>query len=166
MIQKFFQQLLGAAILFGFLAGILAIIFVPVELYKMHQARTWPWRQGTITHSSATLGRHGGIRHAPYWRVEVGGVFDDNGEKFWISRIRYGGFRWGAGKAAAMADVAKYPVGAKLKVYYSPAQPKETLLEPFAPWDTMIVLLALGVAFVSLPLLLYLFRKQLGHTDI
>jgi hypothetical protein len=166
VVKKIFQQLPGILILLGFLVGLLFIIFVPVEMYKMHQARGWPWREGKITHSSASLGRHAGIQHARYWKVDIGGAFDDNGERFWISRVRYGGFRWGAGKAAAMADVAKYPVGAKLKVYYSPTRPKETILEPFAPWDTMQMLLAVGAVFFLLPFILYLFREQLGHKDV
>ena len=164
MVKKIFQQLLGILILLGFLVGLLAIVFVPVEMYKMHQARGWPSRDGTITHSSATLGR-GGFRNAPSWRADIGGKYDDNGEKFWISRVRYGGVKWGAGKAAAMEDVAKYPVGPRVKVYYSPTRSKDTILEPFAPWDTMIITLAVGVGLVLLPVVLYLLRKQLGHND-
>jgi Protein of unknown function (DUF3592) len=164
VVKKIFQQLLGILILLGFLAGLLAIIFVPVEMYKMHQARGWASRDGTITHSSPTLGRRG-FRNAPSWRADVGGTYDDNGEKFWVSRVRYGGFRWGAGKAAVMEDIVKYPVGTKVRVYHSPSRPKDTILEPFAPWDTMIITLAVGVGLVLLPLVLYLFRKQLGHKD-
>jgi hypothetical protein len=153
VVKKIFQQLLGNLILLGFLLGLLSIIFVPVEMFKMHQARGWPSRDGTITHSSATLGR-GGFRKAPSWRPDIGGTYHDNGEKFWISRVRYGGFRWSERKAAA---------GAKVEVYYSPARPKDTIWEPFAPWDTMIITLAGGVGLVLLPVMLYLFRKQLGH---
>lgn len=164
MVKRIFQKLLGIVILLGFLVGLLAIIFVPVEMYKMHQARGWPSRDGTITHSSATLGR-GGFRKAASWRPDIGGIYHDKGEKFWISRVRYGGFKWGAGKAAAIEDVAKYPVGAKVKIYYSLTRPKDTILEPFAPWDTMIIALAVGVGWVLLPVVLYLLRKQLGHQE-
>jgi hypothetical protein len=162
VVKKIYQRLLGILILLGFLAGMLAIIFVPVEMYKMHQARGWPSRDGTITHSSATLARSG-FRRAPSWRPDIGGVYHDNGEKFWVSRVRYGGFKWGAGKATVMEDVTKYPVGTKVKVYYSRTRPKDTILEPFAAWDTMIITLVVGVGLVLLPVMLYLFRKQLGH---
>jgi hypothetical protein len=64
-----------------------------------------------------------------------------------------------------MEDVAKYPKGANVKIYYSPNDPLDTVLEPFAPWDTMIITLAGGVGLVLLPVMLYLFRKQLGHKD-
>ena len=164
MVKKILQQLLGILILFGFLAGVLAIIFVPVEMSKMKAVREWPSREGTVTVSSITL-HGGGYRRADYWKADIGGTYHDNGGKFWVSRVRYGDFRWGRGKRSATEDAAKYPKGAKVKVYYSPDDPLDTVLEPFAPWNTMIVTLAVGVGLLLLPVMLYLFRKQLGHKD-
>jgi hypothetical protein len=44
-------------------------------------------------------------------------------------------------------------------VYYSPSNPRDTVLEPLAPWDTMLILIGLAVVFVSIPPLLYAFRR-------
>lgn len=113
MVKKILQQLLGILILFGFLAGVLAIVFVPVEMSKMKAVREWPSREGTVAISSITL-HSGGYRRADYWKADIGGTYHDNGGKFWVSRVRYGDFRWGRGKQAAMEDVAKYPKGANV----------------------------------------------------
>lgn len=148
---------------FGFLAGIIAVIFVPVELAKMSEARSWSSREARITHSSISERRD--TRKLRYWEPVLGGVYADNGEKFWISKVRFGDFRFGGGKAKAKEDAAKYPVGARVTIYYSPSEPKSTILEPFAPWDTMIIMFAVGASFVALPFLLYALRRHLGMPD-
>lgn len=96
-----------------------------------------------------------------YWSTEICGIYADNGEKFCISRVRYGDFRWGEGKAAALADVAKYPVGRSVNVYYAPDNPRATLLEAISPWTPLLTLLGLGVAGLLLPLILWLFRHRI-----
>jgi hypothetical protein len=46
VVKKILQQLFGILILFGFLAGVLAIVFVPVEMAKMTAVREWPsWQR-------------------------------------------------------------------------------------------------------------------------
>ena len=152
-------KILGFTLLAGIVFGLFTVVAVPFEMYKMAQAQHWPSRKGTITLSYAR--KISNPREAPWWKTEICGRYLDNGEKFCISRVSYGEFRFGGGKASSEAKVAKYPVGREVEVYYAPEHPKRTILEPHASWKHMIVLLGLGIGFLLVPVLLWLFRRLL-----
>jgi hypothetical protein len=149
---------LGALILLGFLVGLLLVVFVPVELNKMAQASEWPSRKGVVTVAYAR--RVNPVNKPAYYRAEIIGTFLDNGERFAITRVRHGEFRFGSGQASAMETVAQYPVGSQVDVYYSPPNPRETILEPRAPRSTMFIALGAGIGLVLLPVVLYACRKK------
>ena len=157
-LKELLLRVLAVLILLGFLVGLLLVVFVPVELYKMAQASEWPSRKGVVTISYAR--RVNPVSKPAYWRAEIIGTFVDNGERFAITRARYGDFRFGSGEASASDIVAKYPVGIEVNVYYSPTNPRETILEPFAPGSKMFVALGVGIGFVLLPVGLYVCRKK------
>lgn len=158
-----FEKILGYTMLAGILFGLFVVVAVPFEMYRKAQAEQWPSRKGVITTSYARLNRGSAGRsgYAPWWRAEVCGNYSDSGERFCVSRIRYGDFRWGGGKAQAFDTVARYPVGREVEVYYSPQNPRETVLEAHSSWQEMQTLLGLGIAFLLLPFMLWLFRRQL-----
>ncbi|HEY3488175.1 MAG TPA: DUF3592 domain-containing protein [Gammaproteobacteria bacterium] len=127
------------------------------------QAESWPAHKAVITKShisqqSGTAGKHG---RAGYWKAEICGTYREDGEFFCVDRIRFGGFRWGAGKAQALATVEKYPFGMEIDVYYSPDDPDEMVLESVSPWTELYILLGLGIGFLLLPVVLWLFRRQI-----
>jgi hypothetical protein len=47
-----------------------------------------------------------------------------------------------------------------IRVYYSPTNPRQTILEPFAPRDKMFIALGVGIGLVLLPVGLYACRKR------
>ena len=157
--KDIFGKIVGVTLLTGIVFGLFVVVTVPFEMYKMAQAQHWPSRKGIVTLSYAR--QTFSARKAPWWRTEICGRYLDNGEKFCISRVRYGEFRFGAGKASSKASAAKYPVGREVDAYYSPKHPKEIILEPQASWKHMVVLLGLGLGFLLLPVLLWLFRRQI-----
>ena len=142
----------------GCLFGVFVLIFMPFEMHKMASARSWPSREGTITRTYVTH-HAGSFRNPDYYTPEFRGRYTDTGEEFWISTVKYGGFRFGNGKRAAEADTEKYPAGTRVQVYHDPNNPKETILEPYAPWDTMLIMLGIGLGFLSIPLGIWLVRK-------
>lgn len=153
----------GFALLAGIFFGLFAVVFVPIEMIKKADAETWPVRKGVITtsyasHHRGSAGKHGS---GPYWTAEICGTYLDNGERFCVDRIRYGGFRFGEGKADVDETLAKYPVGREVDVHYDSEDPKDTVLEARSRWIEMYVLLGLGFGFLLLPVLLWLFRKQI-----
>ena len=161
-IRDALATLLGWVLLAGFLLGLLLIVAVPVEMRKLSSAREWPSRRGLITHSSVQW--HAGWQRRPgYWSAEIGGRFQDGDEQFWISRVRYGDLRIWRRRETRLEEVARYPVGAQVDVFCDPDHPRERILEPLAPWIDMQIGLAIGVGFLLTPVLLYAFRKQLGH---
>jgi hypothetical protein len=160
-IRDSIEKTLGVAILAGFFLGLFLLITVPMEMLKMAEVRGWPSRKGVITQAYAS--RVVSARRPDHWTAELRGTFHDNGETFRVARVRYGDFGFGDGKARSMATVAKYPVGSEVDIYYSPSHPGETILEPFAPWHTMIITLAVGIGLILVPILLFVLRKQLAH---
>ncbi|MBT1072029.1 DUF3592 domain-containing protein [Pelotalea chapellei] len=158
-IKQILGKLLGYVLLAGILFGLFTIVAVPIEMGKMATAEKWPSRKGLITKSFAD--RRSSTRRAPWWRAEICGTYKDSEETFCVRRVRYGDFRFGSGEAEAHEAVAKYPVGREVDIYYSPSNPKETVLEARTSWNTMASLLGLGIGFLLLPLLLWLFRRQL-----
>jgi len=158
-IKQMLLKLFGFVLLVGIIFGLFTIVVVPIEMSKMAAAEKWPSRKGLITKSFAD--RRSSPQKAPWWRVEICGTYMDNGEKFCVQRVRYGDIRFGSGEAKAREAAAKYPVGREVDIYYSPSNPKETVLEARTSWNKMITLLGLGIGFLLLTVLLWLFRKQL-----
>jgi hypothetical protein len=153
------QTGLAIVLLAGFVGGVFVLVVMPFELVPMHAARSWPSRPGVIVESRPTF-TTGGFRQAGAWSVAIRGTYPDTGEEFRISRVRYGGFRWGDGRAQAEADARRYPAGSLVDVHYSPSDPRDTVLEPLAPWDTMLLLLGLAIGFVATPPLLFAVHRQ------
>jgi len=50
-------------------------------------------------------------------------------------------------------------VGSEVAVYYSPKNPRDTVLEAHSSWQEMKTLLGLGIGFLLLPVIPWLFRK-------
>lgn len=156
-----FEKILGYIMLAGLLFGLFVVVAVPFEMYGKAEAEKWPSRKGVVTTSYAHLNRGsaGKSGSGPWWRAEICGTYIDSGERFCVSRIRYGGFRWGGGKAQAFETVARYPVGSVIDVYYSPKNPQKTVLEAHSSWKEMKTLLGLGIGVLLLPFIFWLFQK-------
>lgn len=159
-LKNIFGKIIGISLLFGFFAGLIAVVFVPVEMSKMAEAQTWPSRPGIITQSSAS--EVFSKRSGNHWTYVIRGTFDDTGEPFVITKVRYGDFSLGKGKSRSLEIVARYPRGSAVRVFYSPTHPHSMILEPFASWDEMFLILGVGVGLVLLPVVLYAFRKRSG----
>ena len=159
-ITRALAMLLGWAILAGFLLGILLVIAVPFELWRLTEARDWPSRPGLITHSSIQWHGPRHSRDAGYWTAEINGTYRGSDERFWISRVRYGDIRVWRRKQDCREAVARYPVGAEVAVYFDPDNPRRTILEPLAPVRDLQLALTLGAGFVLTPFVLYAFRRR------
>ena len=138
----------------------IVMVFAPIEMMQKADAETWPSRRGVITTSTASDARN--ARNIfPSWRVEICGTYRDNGEDFCITRIRFGRLEYADSRASALEKVAKYPIGREVDVYYSPQNPKLTVLVAKSSWGEMIALVAIVGFFLLLPVLLWVFRKQI-----
>jgi hypothetical protein len=161
-IRAALMTVLGWSIVAGFLLGLLLVVAVPFELWALSDARDWPSRPGVITHAS--LQRHrGGHRSPGYWSAEIGGTYRDDGQRFWISRVRYGDIRVWRQKRTCLEAVERYPVGKEIDVFFDPELPTYTILEPGAPARDLEIGLALGAGLVLTPFALYALRGPIGR---
>lgn len=156
--RKIAGKIFGFVILAWAVMGLFAVLVSPFEMYQKLQAESWPSRKGEISISYANFNRG---KKESYWDTQICGYYTGSGEKFCITRVRYGGFRFGEGKALAFDAVARYPVGRVVDVYYSPDNPKTTILEAHSSWQEMFTLFGLGLLGVLLPVFLWVFRKQI-----
>ena len=147
--------------LFAALCGsVFVIAVIPFELRMMATVRDWPQREGVVARSYPShRTSSGGLGATGYWVPAIQVQYADTGELVWIERVRYGDIRWGDGQRSAANVVAQYPPGAVVRVAYSPGDPTDTVLEPFAPWDQMLVLLGGAVGILLIPIGLVLWRK-------
>ena len=148
----------GCVLLAGLLFAVFVVITVPFEMTRMVSAESWPARKAIVMTSYAS--RKSTTGRAAFWRPEICGRYTDNGERFCVTRVSFGTFRFGSGEAEARATSAKYPEGLEIDVYYSPDNAKETILDPHPSWNAMLTLLALSAGFFAIPVVLWLLRKH------
>ncbi len=126
------------------LAG-LGLAMVGIGLWSRHlnaKAANWPATEGTIL--SSVLEDRG--EDAPDAKIRYS--YKVNGHVFESSNISYGG-HW---TSQDRELVAKYPVGAKVSVYFDPSKPKRAALEreESLVWAAFA---SVGLFFTSLALL-------------
>jgi hypothetical protein len=148
----------GFLLLLGLMFGAFVVVVIPIELWKKSSAESWPARKAVITQSSASYHRSTG--RPAYYRPDICGIYIDNGEKFCVARIRYGGFRFGSGKADALQAVARYPAGRTVDVYHAPDNANETVLEAQSSWTEMFILFGLAITCLSIPFVLWFLRRK------
>lgn len=153
-------KIVGAAILFAFLAGWLTAAAATYELVQVQAAKTWPSRKGVLTHSYVRYIR---TPPRPYWKAEIAGTYLDDGTRFGVSRVRFGIGNTGLGRRGVEAIVAKYPVNTVVDVYYSPTDPKRRTLEPLVSATSTWVALWVGLGFGLLPFVLYVYGRITGY---
>lgn len=156
--KGFLYRLPGYVMILGFLFGLVAVVFVPYEMYRKAQAESWPARKGVVTlgYDRGSRGKRGAIFVVP----EICGRYRDNGERFCVTRVRFGAIRWGSGEAQAQEILRRYPVGSEVDVHHAPDNPKETVLEARSPWVELQVLLGAGLFFLALPVVLHVLKKK------
>lgn len=85
-------------------------------------AHRWPHTTGTVLSSTVQVSRNGNARHE---QPLVLYAYQVDGQVFQGNRVRLSG-----SATSASATVARYPAGAAVTVYYDPANPAVSALEP------------------------------------
>lgn len=153
--KNILEKIFGFILLCGILFGLFIIVTVPFEIYPKISAESWPSRKAIVTKSfiSSNRDRKQGVT----WRPALCGTYKDNGEEFCVGRFRYGGFRFGAGKKSAAEAAAKYSAGQEVDIYYSPDNPRKTVLEARSSWNEIFILVGLAIFFLLIPVFIWLF---------
>jgi hypothetical protein len=153
-VRSFTGVVVGVLILFAFFAGWIIAVGAAIELHRMDGARHWPSREAVLTHSYPRRVRWG--TRGYHWEAEIAGRYLDDERTFSVSRVSYGIFNERFGRAGAEAVTARYPAGARVDVYRSPADPGVVILEPHVSATSTWIALGAGLAFGLLPIALYL----------
>ena len=146
-------KFLGLLIVFGFFAGWLAVVGAGYELQRMHTIQEWPARRGVITQSYARQLR--GHKSRLYWDVEIAGIYAGSEQRFYVSRVGYGIELSIVTRGRAEQMAARFPIGQELDVYYEPGNPKHAVLVRDNSPAPTVELLAAGLFFGLLPLILF-----------
>jgi len=110
-----------------FAAGLVAFAFGVRDLACGLACRSWPTAEGKVTSAKLTShhssGRHGGTSYS----AQVVCTYLVAGQPYAGTRLAFGQMSASAGYAHGV--LARYPVGGKVTVHYSPADPGQAVLE-------------------------------------
>jgi hypothetical protein len=160
VLREFLERCIGYTLVAGFIFGLFLAVTIPFEMLQMAAARDWPSQKGIVTKSSEVL-KVSWLR-SPYWEAEICGVYKEVPGGFCVARVSFGEFRFGDGRDKSREVVAKYPVGSEVDVYYSPTDPKLTILDPYASRSFMSFVFGLGIGLLLLPMLVSVLRQALA----
>lgn len=109
-------------------AGIL--IYARSVSAKARRSLSWPSVEGVISHSAVLLSTQqtSSSTNAAVYKADVAYRYKLKGRDYSSSRITLMDYSSTGGRAEAI--VARYPDGAAVSVYYDPADPSDSVLEP------------------------------------
>lgn len=105
----------------------------------------WPTVSGEVT-ESRTRGGQRRRRHVFTYVYQV--------ERTWYEARRIGYFHGIWGPSTTRGNVAQYPVGRRVTVYYDPEDPARAVLEPGIWWAGMAVSIGVTVLFAGITLMI------------
>lgn len=107
----------------------------------------WPWVQGTVLSSSASVG--GGYRSPVTYGVAIRYRFDVDGHTYEGRRTAFSPH---FSRQGSQAMVESHPPGSSVLVYYRPGEPETCVLQPGGRTETwVVVVLALtGLVIAAL----------------
>jgi len=141
-------------LLLGFFTFCFAPVFMIVGLgivcfgfHQLHYARaslSWETCEGTITHSEVTRHQGSGKNRRTTYGVSICYDYTVGDKKYTGDRYRYGDYNSSSSRASGIVN--EHPVGAVVKVYYSPDEPERSVLVPGPNW-TVYLLIGMGAVF-------------------
>lgn len=123
-----------------------------LELRACFAASGWPSVNGTITNSSFESKRELRVRKpsSETHTLSIRYVYEVGGSKYTGDQVTFGGRNLNS-RSDAETYIARFPVGASARVWYDPANPSASVLDPsttFWSWVNVaigIVLIPLGI---------------------
>jgi hypothetical protein len=132
---------LGCAIFF--VVGLGISIYAGCEMYKSMQSNSWLAADGII--KTAALNAKPAQKRV-YYSAKITYEYSVEGKRLIGDQIRMVNVET-SNPSNCEQDLDKYPVGAKIRVYYSPTDPSDCVLEPGVQTDSW-GLAGMGGAFV------------------
>jgi hypothetical protein len=128
---------------FAIVAGIAFFCFSIEDLSRGLQSERWPVTEGTI--QSAAINRHVTGKGGHTYDVDISYSYQITGHNFLGDQFAFGDIDWFSTQNQAI--LARYPVGKKIQVHYSPNNPQLAVLEAGIVGETWLCL-CLGAFFI------------------
>jgi hypothetical protein len=142
--------------LWVFIAIGIAMLGVGLNLvFQSLRCKSWPTTQGTI--QSAEIGQHRGSKGGTSYSADVSYGYSVRQTHYTGTKIAFG--MMSASASYARGVLNRYPVGAKVPVYYSPNDPGTAVLEPGIHGGVWICF-GVGSVFVLFGIMFLLLMKQ------
>ncbi|MBU1662097.1 MAG: DUF3592 domain-containing protein [Chloroflexi bacterium] len=111
--------------------GIFLIIYSIRSRKKAEVSQAWPSTLGQVitaeVKQSTSTDDDGETHYSYYPSVEY--EYQVGGQTYTGKRIAFGGIKGHGSESKAAADLARFPTGSQVTVYYNPEKPKEAVLE-------------------------------------
>jgi hypothetical protein len=128
---------------FAIVAGIVFFVISIQDLLSGLQSERWPVTEGTI--QSAAINRHVAGRGGHTYDVDISYSYQINGQNFLGNQLAFGDIDWFSSQNQTI--LARYPVGKKIQVHYSPNNPQLAVLEAGIVGETWLCL-GVGAFFI------------------
>ncbi|MDG9924616.1 MULTISPECIES: DUF3592 domain-containing protein [unclassified Pseudomonas] len=114
-------------LLYALVFGVM-MYFAIQQALEMGDSREWPTVEGVITesHITRTTEQRSSVRYEYEVRVQYSYNVDGVGYTSDRLRIRRTRYSW---ETNAQRELAEYPVGQRVRVYYNPKEPERSLLK-------------------------------------
>jgi len=135
--------------------GVWLMIASRKQQQKVAASQNWPTVLAQITlaevRESRSTDSEGDIQRSYYPHIEY--TYQVNGVTYHGDQIAFGARRGYASPKKANEEIARYPVGAQVRAYYNPENPKEAVLRQQATGTNFMLIfgiIALLIALCSL----------------
>lgn len=135
--------------------GPVMILLGGVSLLQQRQAQSWPTATARVVRSEVEVSkkasgfRRGTTRFSDYFTAAIEYHYVVNGKQFKGDQISFAESAGGFDRGDAERWMRQYPLGADLKVHYSPDHPDRSVIDP-SP-DTQTLALAIGFGVLAMP---------------
>jgi hypothetical protein len=131
------------------------------EAFQAHRSASWPSVAGTVVSSTVAAGTSGtGKSRSTTYKAKVTYRYQVDGAAYENDVLRPGQFSMGL-MSGAQKDVRQHPPGPGT-VYYDPAEPSDSVLEPGLYWAVSLKP-AVGCLFFMVGVVMFRGRKLRDH---
>jgi hypothetical protein len=129
------------------------ILFTAICLHFMKLAKdSWNWdtTEGEVTVSRVKITTS---KNGKQYQAVISYKYKAHAEEYTSKRVYYGSNIQSSSRKRAEKLTEKYPVGAKVKVFYHPVKNSRAVIEPGAKWEIKFLLI-FSTLFILVPLFL------------
>ena len=144
------EKIIGVIVLFVALGAAVCAGYFYLE---SRSARNWPAVEGIITKSDTRVQRSPGSGSTPTTIADVWYTYNVDGIEYHNDTISHA--QYGASSAShAVKEARRYPVGSKVRVYYNPDSPRDSVLEHKIPWIFISIFAGLGAILIFIGIMM------------